>query len=212
MPVDSNILMTALASAPNGIVVTDRRGTILWVNQAFTSMTGYTADEAIGQNHRILSSGEHPPAFYQALWSTILAGRTWIGEIIDRRKDGVLYVVEETIAPVTNTAGEITHFVGIQQDITASQRAHEARREIEQRFRDLVENTSDWIWEVDADMRYVYASSKVKELLGYTPEEVLGKTPADLMPAAEVERLKSDLGQLLHRPGPFARLENANLH
>ncbi|HJV66807.1 MAG TPA: PAS domain S-box protein [Geomonas sp.] len=84
--------------------------------------------------------------------------------------------------------------------------------ESEQRFRDLVENTSDWVWEVDGECRYVYASPKVVDLLGYTPQEVLGKTPFDFMPAEEALRLKPGMQDLIKHPRPFQGLENVNIH
>lgn len=82
----------------------------------------------------------------------------------------------------------------------------------EQRFRDLVENTSDWVWEVDEQIRYVYASPKVADLLGYSPGEVLGKTPFDFMPAEESARIRAGMEGLLHDPRPFHGLENVNIH
>lgn len=81
-----------------------------------------------------------------------------------------------------------------------------------ERFRELIENTSDWIWEVAADLRYVYTSPKVEELLGYVPEEVLGKTPFDFMPPEEVRRLQPIMQELQREPRPFRTLENINLH
>ena len=82
----------------------------------------------------------------------------------------------------------------------------------ETRFRELIENTSDWIWEVDANLRYIYASPRVWDLLGYTAEEVLGKTPFDLMPPEEVQHLRPEMERLLQDPRPFRRLENTNFH
>ena len=108
----------AMESAANGIVITDRGGTILWVNPAFTSVSGYAAEEAIGRNPRVLKSGKHDQAFYQNLWGTILAGRVWRGEIVNRRKDGSLWTEEMTITPVRNGRGEIANFIAIKQDIT----------------------------------------------------------------------------------------------
>jgi PAS domain S-box-containing protein len=78
------------------------------------------------------------------------------------------------------------------------------------RFRDLTENTSDWIWEVDTRMRYVYASPQVAQLLGYTPEEILGKTPFDFMPPAEAARVRNFLNEMKPNPKPFHNLENVN--
>jgi PAS domain S-box-containing protein len=97
-------------------------------------------------------------------------------------------------------------------DLTEHFGAEDALARGAERFRDLVENTSDWIWEVDAEMRYVYASPKVLELLGYGPMEVLGKTPFDFMPSEEVARLLTMVQELQREPRPFRILENTNLH
>jgi PAS domain S-box-containing protein len=84
--------------------------------------------------------------------------------------------------------------------------------ESEHHYRELAENISDWIWEVDENIRYVYTSPKVTELLGYLPQEVLGKTPYDFMPAEEARRVRAGLEELLKNPHPFQALENINLH
>ncbi len=108
----------AMESAADGIVITDRKGTILYVNPAFPTMTGYTREESLGKTPRILKSGEHSPKFYQDLWKTILTGKVWHGQMTNRRKDGTLYFGLQTITPVHDERGEITHFVAIQQDLT----------------------------------------------------------------------------------------------
>ncbi|HTL15745.1 MAG TPA: ATP-binding protein [Patescibacteria group bacterium] len=121
---------TALAAAGNGIVITDRAGAVLWVNPAFTSLTGYSPQEILGANLRILKSGHQPPSFYNQFWQTILEGRVWRGEFVNRRKDGSIYINEETITPVRLNGTEITHFVGVMQDVTE-------RREAEAHIRAL---------------------------------------------------------------------------
>jgi len=121
----------ALVAAANGIVITDRNGHIVWVNPAFTRLTGYAADEVLGQNPRILKSGQHDQAFYAVLWNTIGAGNVWHGEMVNRRKDGSLYFEEETITPVADARGAIHHFVAIKQDISSRKQAEAA--ELEQR-------------------------------------------------------------------------------
>ncbi len=108
----------ALESAANAIVITDRDANILWVNQAFCELTGYDKDEAINQTTSILQSGKHDRAFYQEMWSTILAGRTWQGTVINRKQDGSLYHEELTITPVRDASHEISHFIAIKQDIS----------------------------------------------------------------------------------------------
>jgi len=123
----------ALNSAANAIFITDREGRIQWVNQAFTRMSGYAREEVVGQTPRILRSGRQGEDYYGALWETILAGRPFQGEATDRRKDGSPYVVDQRITPLVDGDGQITHFVAIQEDITA-------RREAEERVRFLAEH------------------------------------------------------------------------
>ncbi|WP_322511895.1 HD domain-containing phosphohydrolase [Chloroflexus sp.] len=117
----------ALNDAANAIVITDRNGIIEWVNPAFTTLTGYSASEAIGQSTRILRSNKQDRAFYAALWDQILAGKPWQGRLINRRKDGSLYHEEMTITPVTDENGAISRFIAIKQDIS-EQVAREQRR------------------------------------------------------------------------------------
>lgn len=108
----------ALEAAANAIVITDRQGTMVWVNEAFSKVTGFAKNEVIGKNPRILHSGNHDKVFYADLWATIASGKVWSGEIANRRKDGTLYTEEMTITPVRSDGTEISHFVAIKQDIT----------------------------------------------------------------------------------------------
>ncbi len=108
----------ALEAAANGILITDREGRIQWANPALTRMTGYPAQEILGATTRLLRSGVHDAVFYRELWDTILSGRVWRGELTNRRKDGSLYTEEQTIAPVSNATGHITHFIAVKQDVT----------------------------------------------------------------------------------------------
>ena len=109
----------ALNAAANAIIITDRAGLIQWVNPAFSELTGYTAAEAMGKNPRdLVKSDQHSHAFYKNLWDTILSGQVWRGEIINRRKDHSLYSEEQTITPVRDAQGAITHFIAVKQDIT----------------------------------------------------------------------------------------------
>ncbi|MBI5572493.1 MAG: PAS domain S-box protein [Desulfomonile tiedjei] len=111
-------LVSAIEQAAEAVVITDVEGTIHYVNPAFESITGYTREEAIGRNPRILKSGEHDDAFYQQLWDTIQGGDTWSGRLINRRKDGRLFHEEATISPVKDPSGKITDFVAVKRDIT----------------------------------------------------------------------------------------------
>ena len=134
---------TALEAAANGIMITDREGTIIWVNSAVTQLTGYTVQELLGQNSRLLKSGQHDPAFYQHIWATILAGEVWHGEMINRRKDGDLYTEEQTIAPVRDSRGQITHYIAVKQDITARKRTDADLEAAHADLAELYETTKD---------------------------------------------------------------------
>ena len=114
--------LQALEAASNGILISDRKGLILWVNAAFTRMTGYALEEVIGKNPNILKSNEQDRHFYETLWSTVLSGNTWTGELINRRKDGTLYFEKQTITPLKDAQGAITHFIAIKQDVSADKK------------------------------------------------------------------------------------------
>lgn len=112
------IQTAAMDAAANGIIITDPNGNILWTNPAVTQMSGYTEDDLIGQSTRLFSSGRQDADFYRDLWGTIRAGNVWHGETVNRRKDGVDYIEEQTITPVRDENGQISHFIAVKQDIT----------------------------------------------------------------------------------------------
>ncbi len=109
---------SALEAAANAVVITDRDGTILWVNPAFSELTGYSREEALGQNPRILKSGIQYEAFYRSLWQQVLAGAVWRGELFNRRKNGSIYIEEMSITPLLGENQQVTHFIAIKQDVT----------------------------------------------------------------------------------------------
>ena len=106
-------LVAAVEQAADGIVITDTDGKIQYVNPAFTAMTGYSSEEAVGQYPRILKSGREPVAFYEELWNTIRSGRIWHGELVNRRKDGTFYNEEMQISPVRVPNGEISSYIAV---------------------------------------------------------------------------------------------------
>lgn len=111
-------IYAAIDQAGEAVLISDNNGRIEYVNKAFSENTGYTSEESIGQKPSILKSGNQDQAFYQKLWKTIRGGESWQGEVIERRKDGSLYPAMLTISPIRNDHGEITHFVGIHEDLS----------------------------------------------------------------------------------------------
>ncbi|HEV2323277.1 MAG TPA: PAS domain S-box protein [Terracidiphilus sp.] len=167
----------AMEAAANGIVITDAQGRIEWSNPAFSSLTGYSFEEAVGRNPRaLLKSGKQGPAFYEELWATILAGNVWSGEMINRRKDGQLYSEEMKIAPVRSAEGKITHFVAIKQDVTDRKAAEAALRAAEGRYRAIFENAIIGIFQTAPDGRPLMINQALAEIHGYeSPEQLLAE-------------------------------------
>lgn len=126
--IERAVLIAAVEQAADGIIITDTDGTIQYVNAAFASLTGYTSDEVVGQNPRILKSGRQAPATYEQLWNTIRSGVVWHGELINRRKDGTFYHEDMRITPVKGSNGEIVNFIAIKRDVTKRRKAEDAQR------------------------------------------------------------------------------------
>jgi PAS domain S-box-containing protein len=127
-----HVQSSALEAVANGIMLTDAAGKILFGNRAFCAMTGYALEEILGKTPSFLNSGKHDADFFRALWNTILTGRVWQGELINRRKDGTLYNEEMTITPIQRSNEEISHFIAVKQDITKQkqrkEQLHQARK------------------------------------------------------------------------------------
>ena len=141
---------------------------------------------------------------------------------IERRQEGVEYRVQHIDGswrwhisngvPIRDEAGTIVGFEGIAHDISKQKQVEEALRNSEERFRSLVETTSDWIWEIDAQGIYTYASPKVKDILGYEPSEIVGRNLLDLMPPDEAERVAKITLEYFEKSKPFIRFENLHSH
>ncbi|MFN8464497.1 MAG: GAF domain-containing protein [Caldilineaceae bacterium] len=160
-------MATALKSIDEAIMITGLDGMIQDVNPAFERLTGYTRAEALGRTPRLLKSGVHNAVgYYDRLWQAILTKGSWEGEFVNRRRDGTLFHVEQTISAVRDETGQIVAFVAAQRDITERKRAEEALRLSETRYRDQLEQTQT----VLAETRALYETSKILSGLQSMPE------------------------------------------
>ncbi|WP_267163881.1 PAS domain-containing sensor histidine kinase [Halovenus salina] len=170
---DLHLFLETAEAAGHSIYITGVDGTIEYVNPAFEEITGFSADEAVGQTPNILKSGEHDREFYEELWDTILAGDVWRDEIVNKRRDGARYVADQTIAPITDD-GEVTKFVAINVDITR----RKARERQLERFRNAVEHAGHGVLITDSRGTIQYVNSAFEETTGYSAAEAIGEDPS----------------------------------
>ena len=169
-----NLQAEALDAAANAIVITDLTGNIVWTNPAFSALSGYSADEVLGQNPRLLNSGAQDKEFFASLWSAITEGRTWSGEIVNRRKDGSFFTDETTITPVSSKLSGITHFVAIKQDVTKRKHAEEALRQAEEKYRAIFEDAVVGIFQISPEGRPLSINRALAQMHGFeSPEQFL---------------------------------------
>ncbi len=190
----THLQTTALESAANAIIIADRSGRILWVNSAFTRLTGYAAEEVLDETPGLLKSGVQDKAFYNNLWSTISRGDTWQGELVNRRKDGSLYTEEMTVTPVRSADGSIHHFVAVQQDITERKRAQEDLLFKTALLETQAETTIDGILVADGKGQRLQSNRRFAEIFNI-PAEVIDRND-------EQEMLDCALSQI-QNPGAF---------
>jgi len=180
-------LTRAVEQSPATVIITDTEGHIEYVNPKFTSLTGYTADEVLGKNPRLWQSGEHPRAFYEQLWTTILAGREWQGEFRNRKKNGELFWELASISPVRDRDGNITHFVAVKEDVTE-------RKQLEAERERLISELDAFAHTVAHDLK-----NPLSAVLGF----------AELLTAADVHLSEKDITESLLAIGQSARKMNS---
>lgn len=173
-------LSKAIEQSPSSIVITDINGTIEYVNPKFSQITGFSYEELIGKNPRILKSGLQDQKFYQNLWDTILSGNEWRGEICNKKKSGELYWEEAVISPLFNEVGQITHFIAVKEDITEKKSMLEQIVESESRFRSIWENSLDGMRLLDENGIIVDVNPAYCKLVGMELNQLRG-TPLNIV-------------------------------
>jgi PAS domain S-box-containing protein len=181
-------LSQAVEQSPVSIIITDIAGNIEYVNRKFTEVTGYSFAEAVGQNPRILKSGELSAETYKKMWDTITGGGTWSGEFHNRKKNGELYWEWAVISPVLDAAGKPARFLAVKEDITRRKRVENSLRASEQKYRLLFENMLDglahcrMIFEQNEPQDFIYlgVNNSFEKLTGL--KNVTGKRVTEAIP------------------------------
>jgi PAS domain S-box-containing protein len=168
-------LSKAVEQSPASVVITDTLGNIEYVNPVFTALTGYTFDEALGQNPRILKSNHHPPEFYKNLWDTICKKEIWYGEMVNKKKDGSLFWESVSISPIIDDSGDITRFLAVKNDITAKKEAEQALAENERLLSSLVSTIPGIVYRclIDAHYTMLHITDEIERLSGYPTSDFI---------------------------------------
>lgn len=193
-----NRFREAVEASGHAIWITDVDGTIEYVNPAFETITGYTAEEAVGEQPDLLNSGEIPAEHFERLWDSILSGEVWDEEVINRRKDGEIYTAQQTIAPIVDTDGEIDAFVAVQTDITE-------RKELQDRLkrhRDIVQRLEDPIMLQDREGNFQLLNDAVTEFAGRSRNELFGEDESRFMDDATAEAIQQRKANVLETETP----------
>jgi PAS domain S-box-containing protein len=180
-------LTEALEHSPASVVITDRDGSIEYVNPAFSKLTGYSLEEVKGQNPRILQSGKVSQSTYNNLWETITSGKIWKGELINRTKSGEEIWESASISPIFNIDAKITHFVAVEEDISERKEVEKKLKESEERHRMLLERLPESIVVYDMEGKAIFVNPSFEKTFGWSREEVLGKKIDFVPPELEAE-------------------------
>lgn len=192
-----SLYIEAVQQAPVAISVTDRKANILYVNEAFTRVTGYTAIEIIGQNESKLSDKTTPRKVYYELWHTISRKTVWHGQLINRRKQGERYLADLTIAPMLDDKGNISHYIGMHRDISEAHHTEQQLANQKQLIESVINSSPVAMAVLDSEQRIVLDNQMYKMLiseLGYTE-------PALFF----IEALQQDLGDFWSNKTPNLR-------
>ncbi len=198
-----NLYSEILNSSSISTVITDETGRIIWVNKAFLDTTGYSYNEVINQNPRILKSQKHNSKYYKKMWSTISSGNVWKGELINKKKDGTIYHENTVITPIINKSNKITHYVATKYDITTQKKIDFALHESYIKYEELayIFNQSPaigFLWSANEVRSVEFVTENIKQF-GYTPSEFYSHnlTFSDLIFPEDKEKVNFEIREIL---------------
>ena len=202
-------LSTVMLNISDSVMISDSNYKITHINKSAEELFGYKPEELIGQSTEILNSGPMAEETQSELYETVSAGITYLGESLNRRKDGSTFICEYKVTPIIGEGGTPYAYVGIQRDVTEKKKMAEELRDSYDRFDQLAKQSRTIAWEVDEKGLYTYISHAVQDVLGYTPDELIGRMHFyDLCPDAEREALKNEIFDGFDHKKPFNNFVN----
>lgn len=183
------------------VIITDRRGRIVFVNPAFTRVSGYSFEEVRGRSVSILKSGQMNHRVYEELWTRIREGKEWVGDFVNRAKDGSIFHERASIAPVTNAEGMITHYVSVQEDITEHECTMAELRRSRERLQSILERHSYFVVRIDEEGRYSYANGAYLRTFGYEHSGIVGVSVEESICEDDVSAVLDAGERALAHPG-----------
>ncbi|SLM32236.1 putative Histidine kinase [Desulfamplus magnetovallimortis] len=184
------ILSQAVATSPVSIVVTDKDGKITYVNPYFTELTGYSFEEAVGQNPRILKAKRQSPEFYEDLWHTISGGNIWSGEFCNINKNGEEFWEKAIITPIFDSSNNIDYYVAVKEDITEQHIVKEAVRSSEYRLKNIIASMEQGFWLFDNHLNTMEVNAALLRIMGMDDASIKGRSVYDFLDEKNRKRVR----------------------
>lgn len=173
----------ALQATAEAVAITDASGTVEWINRAFTELTGYSAETIYGRNLKILKSGKTKECTYNEMWKAINAGKTWSGELTNKRSDGRIYTEEQSITPVHDRSGAIIHYIAVKRDITQRKAADLEIKKLSS----VATRTDNAVIITNASGEIEWVNTAFTTMTEYSLAEVIGRRPGSLLQGPETD-------------------------
>lgn len=178
------------------VSVTDARGVITYANEKFCEITGYSREELLGSTHRLVRSGLHPPSFFREMWETITRGKVWHGEVCNRARDGRLYWVSATIVPQMDVGGVPNQYIAIRTEITRQKRMEEQLQASSRFLQSITDSMGEGLLVMDGEGVCTFMNPEAQRQLGWTVDDLQGRSVCEVLSAATGEGLSAALAVL----------------
>jgi nitrogen fixation negative regulator NifL len=185
----------AVEQSPSSVMMTDLEGAIEYVNPKFTEVSGYSSEEVMGQNPRILKTGHLAPEHYECMWRDISSGREWRGEFLNKKKNGEVYWEDASLCPIVGPGGKVTHYIAVKHDITERKRMEEALRQANETLRLVIEASPVAIVTLDREAVVTSWNRAAETMFGWSEREAIAR-PLPIVRPERMQATKAAIGRV----------------